>query len=733
MRTGAFGFTITPLGNGNLVVTNPHDNLVAPAGGAVYLLQGQTGALLGDLVGSTAGDLLGDADDPGGDGPPGPPPNGVVADGVLALTNGNYVVLSPRWNNNRGAATWGDGTVGITGIVDASNSLVGSNVNDDVGAVASSTALSNGNYVVGSPDWNGRGAATWADGTVGITGIVNAGNSLIGSNIGDRVGLGVAALSNGNYVVDSPYWNGGRGAATWADGTVGATGTVDASSSLTGSSPGDQVGLGRITTLNNGNYVVLSPNWNGNDGAATWGDGTVGVTGAVDAGNSLVGSNANDFLDASVTALSNGNYVVDSLFWNGRRGAATWGDGTIGISGTIDASNSLVGSNSLDSVGANGVTALRNGNYVVLSSNWNFNLGAATWGDGTIGITGTVDATNSLVGSNGNDRVGLYATALINGNFVVRSPYWGGDRGAATWADGTVGVTGTVGAGNSLVGTIASSDEVGSNVTALSNGNYVVGIPNWNGGRGAATWADGTVGITGTINAGNSLVGSSAGDRVAEGVTALKNGSYVVASPGWNGSRGAVTLGDGTIGITGTVDSSNSLVGSSTLDRVGSGNASLGIPGVTALFNGNYVVASPFWNGNRGAATWGDGTIGITGTVDPSNSLVGQSANDFVGLNGVTALFSGNYVVDSPNWNGNRGAATWGDGTVGDTGALDASNSLVGSNPNDQVGSNGVTALSNGNYVVASPNWNSNRGAATWGDGTVGITGEVNENNSLVG
>jgi hypothetical protein len=33
----------------------------------------------------------------------------------------------------------------------------------------------------------------------------------------------------------------------------------------------------------------------------------------------------------------------------------------------------------------------------------------------------------------------------------------------------------------------------------------------------------------------------------------------------------------------------------------------------------------------------------------------------------------------------------------------------------------------------ASPNWNGNRGAATWGDGTVGITGEVNENNSLVG
>ena len=96
-------------------------------------------------------------------------------------------------------------------------------------------------------------------------------------------------------------------------------------------------------------------------------------------------------------------------------------------------------------------------------------------------------------------------------------------------------------------------------------------------------------------------------------------------------------------------------------------------------------------------------------------------------------------MVSSPSWKGNRGAATWGDGTVGITGAVDAGNSLVGSNPNDYVGGSsgssggGVIALSNGNYVVASPNWNGNRGAATWGDGTVGIRGKVNENNSLVG
>jgi hypothetical protein len=103
---------------------------------------------------------------------------------------------------------------------------------------------------------------------------------------------------------------------------------------------------------------------------------------------------------------------------------------------------------------------------------------------------------------------------------------------------------------------------------------------------------------------------------------------------------------------------------------------------VTALSNGNYVVASPFWNDNRGAATWGDGTAGVTGPVGAGNSLVGSGPGDQVGSGSVspsvTALGDGNYVVNSPNWDGGRGAATWADGTVGVTGPVDASNSLVG-------------------------------------------------------
>src|SRR5262249_30537434 len=152
---------------------------------------------------------------------------------------------------------------------------------------------------VRSPYWNGyRGAATWGSGTTGVSGAVSESNSLVGSSANDQVGLSVTALSNGNYVVRSPDWNGNRGAATWGSGTTGVSGTVSASNSLVGSSPNDQVGLS-VTALSNGNYVVGSPSWNANRGAVTWGSGTSGVTGVVSESNSLVGSSPNDFVGAS--------------------------------------------------------------------------------------------------------------------------------------------------------------------------------------------------------------------------------------------------------------------------------------------------------------------------------------------------------------------------------------------------------------------------------------------------
>src|SRR5262249_32392127 len=160
------------------------------------------------------------------------------------------------------------------------------------------------------------------------------------------------------------------------------------------------------------------------------------------------------------------------------------------------------------------------------------------------------------------------------------------------------------------------------------------------------------------------------------GLVSLSNGNYVVASPHWQGERGAVTWGSGTQGGRGVVSEANSLVGASGNDGVGSQ--------VLPLRNGKHVVWNQYWSSGRGAATWGSGTEGVQGVVSEDNSLVGSSPGDQVGY--AVPLSNGNYVLNNPFWSAGRGAVTWADGTRPSRGVVSASNSLVGSSPGDKVG-----------------------------------------------
>jgi len=580
----------------------------------------------------------------------------------------------------------------------------------------------------------------------------------------DAFGAEVQVLPNGNFVVTDPGWNGDRGRVALYDRQGNAI------SALSGGEIGDEVGSGGVVVLANGNYVVVSPSWGtppsshggGVDGvgAVTWVNGDTGLNGLVSTQNSLHGSQEDDQVGYyGVVVLSNGNYVVVSSAWdNGGvvgAGAVTWANGSTGIVGAVTTENSLHGSQENDRIGAINegvaVTALTNGNYVVVSPGWDnagvTNAGAVTWGNGMTGITGAVSTANSLSGSSANDLIGYGGvTPLSNGNYVVSSSNWNNGVGAVTWGNGATGIAGVVSTANSLYGS-QDGDFVGSSgVTALSNGNYVVASSQWKNQTeafaGAVTWANGATGITGPVSTENSLYGTQAQNYVGDGgVTALTNGNYVVASYNWaNGSElsaGAVTWGNGATGITGAVTAENSLVGSQDGDIVGRD--------VTALSNGHYVAVSPYWSSETaaevGAVTWGNGEEGSIGTVSAANSLVGTQANDHVGGYGVTALANGNYVVASPSWdNGgdaNVGAVTWGDGTTGTVGAVGPGNSLYGSQPGDRVGHGGVTALTDGNYVVTSALWDNGAladvGAVTWGSGAAFTAVAVSTANSLYG
>lgn len=780
-----------------IVFRSPYDSTTVSKAGAVRLYNSQTGALISTLTGSSANDFVG-----------GLP--------IVSLGNGNFVVRSQAWTNSAsapatpsavttglGAVTFVNGTTGLNGVVSSANSLVGGSAGDRVGfgganAVAVKV-LTNGNYVVSTPTWkNGTytkaGAVTWGSGSLGVSGSISSANSFVGTSSNDLIGSGliytssaggtssstymgsdsliesyaaskgITALTNGNYVVTSPYWAGGMGAVTWFDGatglpvggTAGNAGSVSSSNSLIGSAATHFVGSRGVTPLSNGNYVVVSSDWdNGataNVGAVTWGNGASGsVVGAVSANNSLIGQYANTYLGAygtvsgtdytfkGITELTGGQYFVVS--------SPQWRTGT----STTDANKGAV-------------TRLPTASSSVQST------------------FGYVNATNSLVGSTAGDFVGRIDTMAgsisayksgvtplaLNDTFVVASPLWNGQvtsGGAVTWV-GPSGLTGAVSTVNSLYGTTANDKAGYAGVYALTNGNYVTSSSL--NTVGAVTWGDGTIGVQGAIGANNSLVGSSANDGVGALIVPLNNGNFVVGSPSWkNGAvsgAGAVTLvdgatgraSDGTVGNPGVVSSANSLVGSMTNDYVG--NTIYALP--QSSTTSNYVVLSPNWDrdftidpgtvggtgtaANVGAVTWASGTVGVTGAVSILNSLIGSKANDKVGANSTAspfqALTNGNYVVSNPTWdNGtatDAGAATWGSGTAGVAGEISSANSLIGTLSNDKIGLQGAQALATGNYVVLSPLrkvGSYSGGAISWGNGVTGTVGTVTDQNSLLG
>lgn len=316
------------------------------------------------LVGVTASDTLGQEDR-----------------SITPLSGGGYVVSCQNCDIdgvvNSGSVTVAPST-GISGVLSGANSLRGG-----IGAVGTSnnfsvTALSDGNAAFVNSTWrtptaNTVGSVTWLPAT-GITGVVDASNSFLSTTASDQVGFGgVIAVANGNYVISSPNWDNGGvrdvGAVTLAQGGAPWLGTVSAANSLVGSSQDDLIG-NRLLALPNGNYVVLSNNWDNGTanraGAITWGSGTAGVTGPITAANSWVGTRAEDRLGlGTFRVFADSYWAVSAEFWDApgsgsnplfNAGAVTLGlplgpqPGQAGVfdasdlSGVLSARNSAIGS-----------------------------------------------------------------------------------------------------------------------------------------------------------------------------------------------------------------------------------------------------------------------------------------------------------------------------------------------------------------------------------------------------
>ncbi len=644
--SAAFGSRVAVLPNGNIVVVDPDGP--ASGVGAVYLYPPGGGAPISTITGVAANDHVGSG-------------------GIVVLASGNYLILSPAWHNgaavNAGAVTWASADGGISGLVSPANSLVGSNAADGVGA-GPVLALANGHFVVASSRWDDgatadAGAVTWGNGTVGITGVVSSANSLIGGHANAEVGGGgVFVVGGSHYVISSPLWdNGGEahaGAVTWVDGGSGSNGLVSAVNSLVGASANDNVGA--VSVLSNGNYVVASPGWDDGStrdaGAVTWASGSSGLIGTVSAANSLTGSTDNDGVGSVVSALTNGHYVVGSPDWENagvaKVGAATWCSGIAVTAAAVSTANSLVGSSQNDRVGSAGARALTNGNYVVQSPLWRnggIAAGAATWRSGAAPSSGVVAGTNSYVGTTAADAVGGQVHALSNGNYVLTSPSWDqgtiANVGAVTWGSGTAASAGPLSVVNSLVGS-ALNDAIGSVLIVLNNGNYVTASADWDNGAnidvGAVSFGNGGIATGSVVSPLNSLIGGNSLDRIGRALLALDSGGYLVSSPDWSlgalTAVGAVTRVSAS-GLSGTLTATGSLVGSQANDH-------LGQQGLIRLTASKVAVLSALYDTagvvDAGAVTLIDTSAPLPVGINANESVVGSSAGGGAGMASALAI-----------------------------------------------------------------------------------------------
>jgi hypothetical protein len=507
-----FGSLTVILANGNIVVTSPLDSSVASNNGAVHLYNPFTKTVVASFYGDTGNDKLGDSS-------------------ITALGNNNFVIASPGDDVNSvvdaGSVMLINGATGAQ----IGSTIAGDNTSDYFGS-KSITALGNNNFVIASPadDVNSvsnAGSVMLMNGATGA----QIGSTIAGDNTSDYLGTsGITALGNNNFVIatrlDDVNSVSNAGSVMLMNGATGA----QIGTTLAGDTASDQLGYNGITALGNNNFVIAS--YLDNVGGVVDAGSVMLINGATGAqiGSTFAGNAANDYLGrSSITALTNNNFVIASAYDD----AGHTNNGSVMlVSGTSGAQigSTLAGNTGGDSLGFSAITALTNNNFVIASEL--VDVGIAVDTGSVMLVSGATGAQigSTLVGNATNDLLGASGiTALTNNNFVIASPF---DDVGVSDAGSVMLVNGATGA---LIATIVgdtASDQLGySFITALTNNNFVIASENDN--VGGITDAGSVMLINGATGAqiGSTLAGDTASDKLGfTGVVKLNNNHFVVAS-----------------------------------------------------------------------------------------------------------------------------------------------------------------------------------------------------------
>ncbi len=244
--------------------------------------------------------------------------------------------------------------------------------------------------------------------------------------------------------------------------------------------------------------------------------------------------------------------------------------------------------------------------------------------DGGVVVTGTAEAGAMVVVSTNGDS--FTTTATATGGWSVDIPSVSLPRGTLSLE---ITAVATDAAGNSVTtsGTVAIDTEIGLTLnTATVAGDGVIN----------AVEADGGVTLTGTADAGASVVVSANGESYS--VTADAGGGWSVDIPSVSLPRGTLKMD---VSATATDAAGNTITTTGTVDI----DTEIGVTLNTATIEGDGVI---------NAAEAADGTV-LTGTAEAGASVV-VSANGFDYT--VTADASGAWSVDVPAGNLPSGTTT---------------------------------------------------------------------------
>jgi Ca2+-binding RTX toxin-like protein/type III secretion system FlhB-like substrate exporter len=459
----------------------------------------------------------------------------------------------------------------------------------------------------------------------------------------------------------------------------------------------------RITALSGGGFVVTWDDLSQGVGGAT-GDASnfavkaqvYGASGTPVGSEILVNSATTNFQGHSqITALSNGGFVV------------TWEDLSQGVGGTTGdpsglavkaqvytASGAPVGSEilvntaTLNIQGDPHITTLSNGGFVVSWTDESAGVGGATGDADVQAVKAQVFAANGtpvggeILVNTATAGMQLHAqiTSLSGGGFVV------------TWEDNSQGVGGATGdfsdtavkaqvfaaggspvGGEILVNTATLSEQFRPQITALSNGGFVVTWEDDSQGFGGATNDTNGSAIKakvfaagGTPVSGEILVNSATdSNQQVPQITALSGGGFVV------------TWQDDSLGVGGaTGDTSQTAVkaqiftaagvpvGSEILVNTATLNSQDG-PRITALSGGGFVVTwEDFSQGVGGATGDTSGTavkaqaFAADGTPVGSEVLVNTATDSNQNDPHITGLSNGGFAVAWFDFSQSVGGAT---------------------------------------------------------------------------